>query len=109
MEIYKFEEWGGEISIETLEAEEKEKIYVTKGICGYKKNINKTDINTLIFPGIMYCLDDNPKTFIECKILKLNEEISSLEEDIQHKNDKKDKLKKILLKTIISKINAKEK
>lgn len=104
MKLYKFEEWGGEIKIETLEAEEKGKFYVTKGICGYKKNINKTDINTLIFPGIMYCLDDNPKTFIECKISKLNEEISSLEEDIRRKNDKKDKLK-----TILSEINAKEK
>lgn len=42
MKIYKFEEWGGEISIKTLEAEEKGKVYVTKGICGYKKNEKET-------------------------------------------------------------------
>ena len=88
MIVYRFSTWSCYndsplFRVEEIEVEEKQKTYVNS-----KKHtrINKNDIDKLdcsISEYKMYCLDNNPKTFINAVIESKKKRIEYLENQLQ--------------------------
>ena len=62
MKLYKFgyNFWNNKIDVREIEVIEKDKCYVADSV-----RVLKSDINTLSSYKSMYCLENNPSTFID--------------------------------------------
>lgn len=98
MIIYKFTtwKWWGEKSplfeVEEIEVEEKPKSYVNNK---YHSRINKKEINELntSYGYQMYCLDNNPETFINAVIENKTKKVERLEMELQNEKNALEKWK----------------
>ncbi len=96
MIIYKFTTWScwneknPLFRVEEIEVEEKPKTYVNNKL---HSRINKDEINKLdtSFGYQMYCLDNNPETYIKAVIESKTKKVERLEKELQ---DEKNALEK---------------
>ena len=97
MILYKFGyyEWRDKFEVREIEVEEKEKCYVGNSI-----RVLKSEINKLTSSGAMYCLENNPSTFIDAlseqnksKLRYCNKKIRKYKEELKKFDDWKKECK----------------
>lgn len=83
MKIYEFSTcgYGKLFAVREIEVEEKPKTYIGNGL-----RINKSKINVVsnYYGHIMYCLENNPKIYIDAVIEKKKRRIAMIENDLKY-------------------------